>query len=56
MKVDAKPYPHLIQNNFTQFNNEELSKNFPTLDIFGKTIRMDGDLSSHDIEFQKFVS
>lgn len=55
MQVFDKPYPHVVIKNFTSHTPEELSDNFPPLSIFGKTIRMDGDMSSHDPAFKNYI-
>lgn len=55
MEVFSNPYPHTVLKNFSDFTAEQLNDNFPPLNIFGKTIRMDGDLSSHDPAFQEFL-
>lgn len=56
MKVYQKPYPHVIEENFTSFSSDELLDNFPSVDLFGNTVRMDGDLSTHDQKFKEFIS
>ena len=56
MNIYNFPYPHVIQENFTSFSQNQLLDNFPSLDLFGTTIRMDGDLSTHDANFKEFLS
>jgi hypothetical protein len=55
MNIYNFPYPHVIEENFTSFSQNELLDNFPSLDLFGNTIRMDGDLSTHDANFKEFL-
>lgn len=55
MQVHNNPYPHIIEENFTSFSSKELMDNFPPLDLFGSTVRMDGDLSTHDQNFKEFI-
>lgn len=45
--VVREPYPHVAIAGFTGLG-DALDENFPPLDIFGNTVRMDGDLFSED--------
>jgi hypothetical protein len=49
-----EPYPHIIGDNFTGLGNK-LETEFPPLDLFGKEVRMDGDLFSEDENFKSFI-
>ena len=49
-----EPYPHIIQENFTCFG-DKLEKEFPSFDLFGKEVRMDGDLFKEDENFKLFL-
>ncbi|WP_152287668.1 2OG-Fe(II) oxygenase [Flavicella marina] len=50
--VVNSPYPHVVINEFTSFG-DQLEIEFPKLELFGNTIRMDGDLNSNDDNFKK---
>jgi hypothetical protein len=54
-RVIESPYPHLVSESAL----DELSKlntDFPSKDHFGPTIRMDGDLTAGDQEYEELIS
>ena len=52
--IKNEPYPHIVQENFTGLGNK-LETEFPPFDLFGKEVRMDGDLFSEDENFKSFI-
>ena len=48
------PYPHIVQENFTGLGSK-LETEFPPLNLFGKEVRMDGDLFSEDENFKSYI-
>jgi hypothetical protein len=52
--VEQIPYPHIVINDFTGLG-DVLSNEFPPLDLFGKEVRMDGDMFSQDDNFKSYL-
>ena len=52
--IKNEPYPHIVQENFTGLGNK-LEIEFPHYNLFGKQVRMDGDLFSEDKNFKSFI-
>lgn len=54
-KVTERPYPHVAMANALEAIHQ-LNEEFPSLDQFGPTIRMDGDLTAGDIGYEALLS
>lgn len=52
--IKNEPYPHIVLENFTGLGNK-LETEFPPFDLFGKEVRMDGDLFKEDENFKSFI-
>ena len=53
--VVETPYPHIACQNALE-NVAKLNADFPSKEQFGPTIRMDGDLTSGDSEYERLIS